>query len=537
MSNVHLENNQNDRQGAVWRPSLALLIIAALIFPVLLITGSYELHIMWVWWLNRPEYSHGILMPLIAAFLIWQQRDVLEQMPFARSWWGVVLTLMAMTVLMMGKLGSVIVLVQYAFVITLAGLGLSLVGWNMAKRLFVPFFMLLLMVPLPEFISKNLTANLQLVSSQLGVAFIRMFNVSVYLEGNVIDLGTYKLEVAEACSGLRYLFPLMTLGFIMAHFYKAAFWKRCLIFFSSIPITILMNSLRIGAIGLLVDRWGQSMAEGFLHDFEGWLIFMASGAVLLLEVALVSRIGADQRPWREIFGFEFPAPVPVSATRKQWQPTITFVFSSVLVMFFSFMAFLSPSRTETIPVRQSFAEFPLQIAGWVGRRETMDPFYLAKLKLDDYIMVNYEDTSGSSTGDLVQFYSAWYDSQRGGESVHSPKSCIPGGGWQIVNFDQVTLSDINLGDKPIRINRVLIGKGASKQLVYYWFQQRGRVVTNEYLVKWFLFWDSLTRNRTDGALIRLLVPIPEGKSVESVEQGLKRFTSVLVPRLDPFIPR
>ena len=113
---------------------------------------------------------------------------------------------------------------------------------------------------------------------------MRLFGVSVYLEGNVIDLGVYKLQVAEACDGLRYLFPLMTIGFLIAYFFKATFWKRALLFLSSIPITILMNSFRVGTIGVMVEHWGVRMAEGFLHEFQGWMVFMASGALMMLSL-------------------------------------------------------------------------------------------------------------------------------------------------------------------------------------------------------------------------------------------------------------
>jgi exosortase len=106
----------------------------------------------------------------------------------------------------------------------------------------VPLLLLGLMIPLPTFLYQGLSAQMQLISSQIGVAIIRLFNISVFLEGNVIDLGNYKLQVAEACNGLRYLFPLMALGFIAAYLFKGALWKRAVIFLSTIPITILMNS-------------------------------------------------------------------------------------------------------------------------------------------------------------------------------------------------------------------------------------------------------------------------------------------------------
>ncbi len=111
----------------------------------------------------------------------------------------------------------------------------------------------------------------------------RLLGISVYLEGNVIDLGSYKLEVAEACSGLRYLFPLMSVGAIMAYLINGKAWARVVVFASTIPIAILMNSFRIGVIGVLVDRYGTEQATGILHFFEGWVVFMICLALLTLE--------------------------------------------------------------------------------------------------------------------------------------------------------------------------------------------------------------------------------------------------------------
>jgi len=517
----------------VWRPSINLVVLISLVLLLSTVPFLRGLDLMWGWWMDRPEYSHGILMPVLAVFLIWQQRDRFERLPFSGSWWGVALTGFAALVLLLGKLASVLTLVQYAYVLTLGGLMLSLVGMRAAPMLLVPFFILVLMIPLPEFLFQNLTAGLQLFSSKLGVAFIRLCGVSVFLEGNVIDLGTYKLEVAEACSGLRYLFPLMTLGFIMAYFYKAAMWKRIVVFLSSIPVTLLMNSLRIGAIGVMVDRWGKSMAEGFLHDFEGWVIFMASSAVLLLEIVVFSRIGGDVRPWREIFGVEFPAATPNSAPREKWQPNAPLVVSSLLVGALVIISVLMPERVEKIPARSSFAEFPTQLESYTGKRSMMEAVYLDTLKLDDYLMADYQGMSGQP----INLYIAWYNSQRGGQSTHSPRTCLPGGGWRIASLTQTRVPQATIDGQALSVNRALIENGNNRQLVYYWFQQRGRVVTNEYMVKWYLFWDSLTRQRTDGALVRLIMPIPDGASVEQSEARLQSFVRLLTTTLPTYVPQ
>ena len=516
----------------VWRPSTNLIALAVVMLFLSAVPFLRGLDLMWAWWTDRPEYSHGAMMPLLAIFLIWQQRDSFERLPFAGSWWGVALTVLSALILLLGKLASVLTMVQYAYVLTLGGLMLSLVGLRAAPLLLVPFFILVLMVPLPEFLFQNLTADLQLLSSKIGVAFIRLCGVSVFLEGNVIDLGTYKLEVAEACSGLRYLFPLMTLGFIMAYFYKAAWWKRAVVFLSSIPVTILMNSLRIGVIGVMVDRWGKSMAEGFLHDFEGWLIFMASAAVLLLEIVVLSRVGRDSRPWREIFGIELPAGAPSAVPRVKWQPNTPFIVSSVVIGALAAFSVFTPERVETIPARTSFAEFPTQLDSYSGHRSVMEAVYMDALKLDDYLLSDYRGVSGQP----INVYVAWYNSQRGGQSTHSPRTCLPGGGWRIASLQTVDVPNVQMGNAALRVNRVLIENGNSRQLVYYWFQQRGRVVTNEYMVKWFLFWDALTRQRTDGALVRLIVAIPDHQSIEQAESELQSFVRLLSPRLEAYVP-
>jgi EpsI family protein len=135
----------------------------------------------------------------------------------------------------------------------------------------------------------------------------------------------------------------------------------------------------------------------------------------------------------------------------------------------------------------------------------------------------------------VNLYVSYYNSQRKGESVHSPRSCIPGGGWRIVDISPRSL-DLGAGVAPLLVNRVLIERGDVKQVVYYWFDQRGRVLTSEYLVKWYIFWDSLVRNRTDGAMLRLTSPVLAGQTEADADHALEEFARTLVPVLRPYIP-
>jgi exosortase D (VPLPA-CTERM-specific) len=531
MTDAALAKRSGDTRPIFRLTSMSWMLLAvAMIASVLAVkTGMSQ---MLGWLLTMPEYSHGILIPFTAAFLIWQRRDQIERMSFTGSWAGLALVLFGAALGVVGKLSTLFTLEHYSVVITLYGLVLALTGWRVFRLLWVPLLILLFMVPLPDFLYENLSAQLQLLSSRVGVWFIRLLGISVYLEGNVIDLGTYKLQVAEACSGLRYLFPLMTLGFLMAYFFKAAFWKRAFVFLSSIPITILMNSFRIGTIGVMVEHWGVQMAEGFLHEFQGWIVFMASGAIMVLEIMLLARIGAGRGPWRELFGLAFPAPTP-NAPAAVTRPVPRSLHASAVVLLVVAGASLSlPERTESIPRRTTFADYPNTLGAWTSRRETMEPVYLNELMLDDYYLADF--VRGAEPP--INFYVAWYDSQRAGRSVHSPRGCLPGGGWQIQSLTQRVLSGIRSGREPLRVNRVVIQLGSARELVYYWFQQRGRVLTNEYAVKWYLFWDALTRNRTDGALVRLVVALPPNGTASAADQQLTQFAVAVEGTLAPYVP-
>ena len=514
-----------------------LVFITALLLGAIAAAFSFRdaLYFMYVQFSTREEYSHGFLIPLLSAFLVYQRSSAIRNLAARSSAFGVVVVLLAAALFGLGELATLQPVIGYAFVLTVHGFALALCGWRVYRLLFIPLLLLFFMIPLPQFFYNNLSSDLQLISSKIGVSVIRLFEIPVYLEGNVIDLGSYKLQVVDACSGLRYLFPLMTLGFIMAYFYQAALWKRAVVFFSTIPITILMNSFRIGVIGVTVEHFGVGAAEGFLHDFEGWVVFMACFAVLFLEMRLLMLVTGDRRPLNHVFGITFPEPLPKGTpTVPRKVPLTGWVATGILVAT-AIGSVALPERSELIPERADFFDYPLEIEGWTGQPDPMEQQFIDVLKFTDYFMGNYSNPE--VPGRPINWYIAYYDSQRKGQSAHSPRSCIPGGGWRITDLSQRTVEGVTVAGKPLRVNRVLISYGDNHQVVYYWFQQRGRVITNEYLVKWYLFWDALTRNRTDGALVRLSTAYIEGQQDPAeVDARLQAFLRKAVPTLEAYVP-
>ncbi len=509
------------------RRLLAVLVAAAALSYLFQNTYVY-LYANW----QREEYSHGFLIPILSGLLLWQRRRQFEALPFNGSWAGVALMLVGLALYVLGTLAAITAVDAYAMVIVIAGAVLAALGWRAFRIALAPLALLLLMNPLPAFLYNNLSSQLQLISSQLGVAVIRLFGISVFLEGNVIDLGSYKLQVVEACSGLRYLFPLFTLGVIVAMFCRSRLWIRAVIVLSTVPITILMNSFRIGVIGVLVDRFGIEQAEGFLHDFEGWIIFMACMVLLIAESWLLLRLTGDRRPLREIFAIDWPAPRAAGAAAQPRALGAPAIVALLVLLAVALPARAIPQREELVPERDALSGFPLQLDAWSGRRGRLDADTLDILKLDDYLMADYALPAQSP----VNLYVAYYASQRTGVSAHSPASCLPGNGWRMTEIGRYQVPGVRIGATPLQVNRVVIGQGSARQLVYYWFQQRGRVVTNEYAVKWYLFVDSLRRQRTDGALVRLITPLREGEAIGAADARLGRFAAEAVTRLTRYIP-
>jgi exosortase D (VPLPA-CTERM-specific) len=389
---------------------------------------------------------------------------------------------------------------------------------------------LLFAIPLPYFIDAMLSFQLQLISSQLGTDFIRLMQIPVYLEGNVIDLGVYKLQVVEACSGLRYLYPLLSLGFLAAYLFQAPFWQRAVVFLSTIPITILMNSFRIGVVGVLVNYWGPQDAEGFLHMFEGWIIFIACAGMLAAEVYLLARLTSGKA-----FFDVFYAP-KVEPSRPTQQPLksgvrLPLVSGIVLLCAAGLAGMFVSGRQEIVPQRSAFATFPTSVGEWRGRASSLDAQTENFLGLTDYILTDFTKPDRKS----VNFYVAYYASQRNGVAPHSPAVCIPGNGWQIADLQRTSYSstDPNIS---LPLNRVIIQKGLTKELVYYWFDERGRKIASEWVSKAYLLADAIFQNRTDGALVRLTTPIYPGELESDADKRLQGFIREFVPLLNQYLP-
>lgn len=516
------------------RGRVALVVSVILAFVAIFLIYNDGISLMVRWW-DRDEYSHGYMIPLVALFMFWQRVPQLAKSKIRPTFLALCLLLVALAGAVLGELSALYTIIQYSFLLAIYAVVLALLGLRGTWTIWPALVYLVFMIPLPNFLYNNLSQQLQLISSELGVWFIRLFGISVYLEGNVIDLGSYQLQVAEACSGLRYLFPLMSFGFLIAYLYQGPHWHKWVIFLSTPLITVLMNSFRIALIGVTVKYWGSEMADGFLHDFEGWVVFIACLALLGLEIWFLNIITGNGRPLADLLDLSYPSlhenRAALVSANFQFNPVW---LGTVLLLLIAVPVSISlKDRVEFIPERSAFSSFPLVRNDWMGQESAIEADVLNELNLTDYIMAEYRRGSSEQP---VNFYVAYYQSQRKGSSIHSPRSCIPGGGWVIADHSLRSVKGLT-GAEGLTVNRLVIQKGAYRQLVYYWFDQRGRTITNEYLAKWYLFLDSLMEQRTDGALVRLVTSVPQDDDISIADERLVDFMQDFQPLLQDYVPR
>lgn len=270
----------------LWQAALIFSLLLWMYFPILT-------RLVAQWW-QDPNFSHGFFVPLFAAFVLWQERSSLSRIHPEPSWSGLAILAAGLCILILGQMGAEIFLSRTSLLIVVAGLIVLFFGWKVFRALLFPWAFLFLMIPIPAIVFNQITFPLQLLASKVASTTLPWMGVLVLREGNVIILPAMALEVAEACSGIRSLMSLLTLAIIYGYLMEKKNSVRVALALLSIPIAVVANSFRIVGTGLLVQYWDPDKAQGFFHEFSGWLVFVVSLLMLYL-LHRVIRIFVDDR--------------------------------------------------------------------------------------------------------------------------------------------------------------------------------------------------------------------------------------------------
>ena len=271
------------RRNTLYAFVAALGLTAYVYYPVLT-------HMVLTWKAD-PDYSHGFLIVPLAIYFAYEKTPKLRRAKIEGSWWGVALLAFGVLALCIGVLGGLLTSLRSGFVITMMGLVLLLFGKQVFRILLFPMVFLFLMVPLPQTLVNIIAFPLQLIAANWAVSTLHEIGIPVYLEGNIIHLARTELFVAQACSGLRSLMALLTLGVVFAQFFRPGKpAQQALLVVSTIPIAIFVNAVRVTITGVLAHNFGRETATGFIHEFQGMITFSMAFVMLLAEARLISAV-------------------------------------------------------------------------------------------------------------------------------------------------------------------------------------------------------------------------------------------------------
>ena len=485
---------------------------------------------------SLPEYSHGPIVPILSGLLFLRQLKEYPPEPGVKRdrWIGVTVIFAAIAMGAAGKLANISDIVAYATILWVGGILLVSFGWKTGKHFWPGVLHLVFMLPLPGVLYFKLNTFLQLISSELGVFFLQLMNVPVFLEGNIIDLGILRLHVAEACSGLRYLFPIMSFSYVFASLYKGPMWHKAVLLISAAPITVLMNSVRIALAGVIAQEYGTDWLDGFTHFFEGWVIFITCVVLLFLLAWVMLKLQRTPMTLPEALDLETDGLATQIARVRLVQPSAALITSAALAIaaIGAFQAL--PERGAQDIARDPFYLFPRSLGEWEqnGPREVLGERVIQTLAADDYhsVILNHPEDPQD-----VGLFIAWYrDQSQGG--VHSPEICLPGAGWEIAWLERSDIAPVMGFDTPFDLNRAIIQQNDTRMMVYYWFQQGDRRVASDVAAKFYLLVDGITRGSTDGALVRLTTIIDPEEGEAAAEARLQEVLQDLVVQLPRFVP-
>lgn len=262
------------KRGVLYAQAGILLLLATWLF------GPFALRMASQWW-QDPNYTHGFFVPVFSMFLLWERRAKLAAIRVKPAWSGLIILLVALIALVQGTLESGFFLYRVSVLLFIAGMVVFLAGWKHLAAISFPLAFLVLMTP-SSTLMQQLTFPLQIIASKIATFLLMVAGIPAIREGNIILLPSAQLEVAEACSGIRSLFALLTLTIVYGYLAETKNGVRVMLAVMAVPISVFANALRIAFTGVVVEHWGVERAEGLIHSLSGWLVFVASLALIFL---------------------------------------------------------------------------------------------------------------------------------------------------------------------------------------------------------------------------------------------------------------
>jgi exosortase D (VPLPA-CTERM-specific) len=524
-----------------WKP--LLIALAVLIVYLSVIVGLVKQ------WFNDGNYSHGLIIPFVVGFIVWKEFRKLQTLSRGPEFsLGLLIVFLGLIMLLVGTLGSELLSQRVSLLVVLAGTVIYFFGRRVLFTLSVPFALLLLAIPIPQIIFNKIAFPLQLLATRAAHAFIVLYGVPSERKGNVIELVTIggskvALEVAEACSGIRTLMTLMTLGLIYAYFtreerpvinerfhdiYKDPnLWRTVILILCTVPIALITNAGRVLLTGIATYYYGQQILESWWHDAFGWVTF---GIAFIFLIAVSWALAKLRFKKSRDFKLSRSGETPFSERIRRvedWHIASLVIALATAGLAINWLGNRPPPKTERLP----FSQFPSRISNAMrmGADTKFNPQTEQILGASDYVMRNYIEPTRK-----FNLYIGYYETQRSGMTYHSPQNCLPGSGWEMSDGQAVEIS--SYAGTSFNANRYIVQQGDDRRVMIYWYQGRGRTNTSEYRDKLDTIIDSITTGRSDGSMVRVLAPVYAGETDAEALAAAKNFAAGVYEVIPRFVP-
>ena len=519
-------------------------VLPAIVFAMFAISYWPTFQKLGIRW-DSGDNSYCYLIAPLFLYLCWEKRKDFQFGQFTWNLWGLVPVCLSVLLMIAGELGSMETLLYIGIWGCMVGVMFILYGMRLRHLLF-PLLILAFIVPLPPFVNRMLTFNLKLAASTLSVMMLRLAGVSVLQDGNIIDLGITQMQVVDACSGLRYFVPLILMALLFGFFYCKRLWQKGVLLAVVLPLSIVVNSFRIFATGML-HVWGYpELAESLFHDFAGLVIFLLAAVILfgvsMLLKKMTKRSKVEDQLGKEgqkIRGAEVNGPTDLNEPNalsgpndlNVWRKPIAITVVLCLIFVGSGQALQKLPSARNLPDRTSFETFPMTIGGWQAKRNYLPQEILNSLWSDDYVSATYFAKDNRSA---IHLLIPFYEYQGTRHTAHAPQSCMLGGGWALINSQDRVVTTAAGARFPIMTT--VWEKGDTRVLGTHFFFQRGRAITSPWMNKYWLMVDAFTKQRTDGALVRAEMVMAPGQSMDDAYRMLEEFVGQVYTILPAYVP-
>jgi exosortase D (VPLPA-CTERM-specific) len=481
--------------------------------------------------LTNDDYSHVFLIPFIIGYLIWERRKNIKNAEIMPSWIGFSLMIFTLLFSIYGILGSDISAARISWWLWLVSIVLFCYGMDFLKILFLPIVMLSFTIPLPQHVQAPLTMSLKLISSKLAAFIIGIANMPVYVDGNIIDLGQTQLQVVDACSGLRYVLPLMTLGILCAYFFQRQLWKRAVLFLLTLPIAVLMNGLRISGTAILYQWASPKVAEGFFHRFSGWLVFVISFALLIGFSYILKAIPPNDIKKQNISN---PDSNPGNLVHKRQGRSNILPFTIAAALLSGLLlASLSTGAMPRIKLADGIGAFPLEFRGWKGISQQVDPEIVKKSGAEESFQATYTNNKNGFVSLYIGYRGTPF--MEGEEFFHSPTVCLPAGGWNVLEQDTYAIPGASTYYNEFVVRKMIVEKMGEKQILYFWFQTNRKIANIIFQNRFHLAMSALRRANTYDLTVHTYTPIRDRGDLTTAQERLDNFVRDLEPVMTEFL--